>query len=238
MLGCHILLLCGAVSLVLYISEKVRRYSVKAVLLKSLVSSLFVAVALCGWYASASAGGLKPLGIFVVLGLLFGLMGDIWLDLKYVFPEKDGIFTYAGFTTFGAGHLLYIAGLLIQYADAGTKTALLAAAALAVLVSLGNLAMEKPMKLRYGRMKPVVGVYAALLFATVLVSGALALLRGWRETTLNLFFAGAVLFALSDLILSGTYFGQGKERPRDLILNYLSYYGGQFLIAYSLLYLR
>ena len=238
MLGCHILLLCGAVSLVLYVSEKVRHYSVKAVLLKSLSSALFVAVALCGWYASATAGGPKPLGIFVVLGLLFGLMGDIWLDLKYVFPEKDGIFTYAGFTTFGVGHLLYIAGLLIQYVDGGAKTILLAAAALAILLSLGNLAMEKPMKLRYGGMKPVVGVYGALLFATVLVSGALAMLRGWRETTLDLFFAGALLFALSDLILSGTYFGQGKERPRDLILNYLTYYGGQFLIACSLLYLR
>lgn len=234
---CQILLLCGAVSLILYLREKIRRYSVKAVLLKSLVSVLFVAVAVCGWYASSTEGP-QPLGIFVILGLLFGLLGDIWLDLKYVFPEKDGIFTYAGFAVFGVGHLLYVTGLAIQYADGNAVLPLAAAMALAVMMGLGNLLLEKPMKLRYGKMKPVVAAYGALLFATVLVSGVLALLHAWRETTLDLFFVGAVLFAVSDLVLSGTYFGQGKERPRDLILNYLTYYGGQFLIAYSLLFLR
>ena len=61
--------------------------------------------------------------------------------------------------------------------------------------------------------------------------------EGFRCVSLNLFFAGAVLFAVSDLILSGTYFGEGRERPVNLLLNYLSYYPAQFLIAYSLLYL-
>ena len=54
---------------------------------------------------------------------------------------------------------------------------------------------------------------------------------------LNLFFIGAVLFALSDLVLSGTYFGVGKDRPADLIANYLLYYPAQYLIALSLLFL-
>ena len=62
------------------------------------------------------------------------------------------------------------------------------------------------------------------------------MLNGWKVTTLNLFFIGGILFALSDLVLSGTYFG-GKERPVDIILNYLTYYPAQFLIALSLLYL-
>lgn len=238
MLSCHILLACGALSLVFYISEKVRRYSVKAVLLKTLVSVLFVAVAVCAWYASAGTKGPGPLGIFGIMGLLFGLTGDVWLDLKYVFPQEKRIFTNAGFTVFGIGHLLYITGLAVQYARPGDLPWILGALILGCALSLGNLLLEKPMKLHYGKMKPMVVVYGALLFSTVLVSGVLALLYGWQEKTLNLFFAGAVLFALSDLILSGTYFGEGKERPRDLILNYLTYYGGQFLIAYSLLYLR
>jgi hypothetical protein len=83
----------------------------------------------------------------------------------------------------------------------------------------------------------VVAACGARLFATVPVSGVLALLHAWRATTLDLFFGGAVLFAVSDLILSGTYFGRGKERPVDLLLNYLTYYPAQFLIAWSLLYL-
>ena len=55
--------------------------------------------------------------------------------------------------------------------------------------------------------------------------------------TLTLMFAGLVLFLVSDLILSGTYFGEGKNRPVDVVSNHVTYYFGQFLIALSLLYL-
>ena len=100
-----ILLLCaGAIALVWYIREKVRAYSLKTVFIKALVSMLFVALGVYGAFRSAGAarGVLCP---FVLLGLVCGLMGDIWLDLKYVFPERDEPFTYAGFCAFGVGHL-------------------------------------------------------------------------------------------------------------------------------------
>ena len=77
-----------------------------------------------------------------------------------------------------------------------------------------------------------------LLFGVVGLSALIAIGRGLADPCANLFFAGAVLFALSDLILSGTYFGEGRERPVDLILNYLTYYPGQYLIALSLFFLR
>ena len=237
MLSCHILLICGAVSLALYLSEKLRRYSVKAVLLKALVSVLFLAVAVCGWYASTGKGRAKPLGVFVILGLLFGLLGDIWLDLKYVFPEKDEVFTYAGFGSFGIGHALYCIGLILQFAVPGKTGWLPVPFLLAGALGAVTVALEKPMKLRYGKWKRVAAGYGVLLFSTVLLAGCLALLHTWQLTTLNLFFAGGVLFALSDLILSGTYFGTGRDRSVDLLMNYLCYYPGQFLIAYSLLYL-
>ena len=50
-------------------------------------------------------------------------------------------------------------------------------------------------------------------------------------------FIGGILFAISDLVLSGTYFGEGKERPIDFILNYITYYGAQFTIAFSIMFL-
>ena len=73
-----ILLLFATVLLVLYIREKIASYSVKAVLLKSVVSVLFITVAVLGWYLSTRG----ILGTFVIIGLTFGLLGDIWLDLK------------------------------------------------------------------------------------------------------------------------------------------------------------
>ena len=232
-----LLLVCGAALLFVYIREKIRAYSVKALMLKALVSALFVAVGVYGFWLSAAKGVASPLCPFVVLGLLFGLMGDIWLDLKYVFPEKDEPFTYAGFCVFGVGHILFITGMLLCYCPAGKPMTVIAPILLAAALSVGNALLEKPMKLHYGKLKPVVIAYGVILFSMVLVSGSLALSRGWQETPLNLLFAGGVFFAISDLILSGTYFGVGRERPIDLALNYITYYAAQFLIASALVFL-
>lgn len=219
------LLVLGFIALGWYIPEKLRGYTVNALLKKSLVSLLFICVA-------AAAASSAPLAPFVILGLVFGLCGDIWLDLKYVFPSHDKPFTYAGFTVFGIGHILYVTGLLIQF---GTGRFLFVSLILAAVAAGLISATEKPMKLVYGPMKPVVLLYGFLLFSTVFVSGGLLLTQGGR--TLLLFSVGSVLFAVSDLILSGTYFGVGKERPADIISNYLFYYCGQFLIAYTLVFI-
>ncbi len=232
-----LLLVFGAIALVCYLREKLRAYTLRAVFLKSLVSALFLAVGVYG--AFRSAGAVESLLCpFVLMGLLLGLLGDVWLDLKYVFPEKDAPFTYAGFVSFGIGHVLYVAGLLLVWAPADRPQYIAVPLLLALLLTAGNAFLEKPLGLCFGKMRKTVIVYGFLLFSTVAVSGVLASCRGWQAPALNLFFVGAVLFALSDLILSGTYFGENRERPVDLILNYLSYYPAQFLIASSLLLLR
>ena len=232
-----LLLVCGAVLLFVYIREKIKAYSVKAVILKSIVSVLFVAVGVYGSWLRAARGTTSSLCPFVVLGLIFGLLGDIWLDLKYVFPEKDEPFTYAGFCVFGVGHILYSTGMLLSYYPTGKPMTVIVPILLAVVMSVGNAVLEKPMKLHYGKLKPVVIAYGVLLFGMVLLSGSLALAYGWKETPLNLLFIGGVFFAISDLILSGTYFGVGKERPINLVLNYITYYTAQFLIASALVFL-
>ena len=232
-----LLLVCGTVLLFLYIWEKIKAYSVKAVLLKSVVSMLFIMVGVYGAWLSASKGNASPLCPFVVLGLVCGLLGDIWLDLKYVFPEKDEPFTYAGFCVFGVGHILYIIGMLMTYYPSGKPMTVFVPILPALVLSIGNAVLEKPMKLSYGKFKSVVIAYGVILFAMVLISGSFALYYGWEKTSLNLIFVGGVFFAISDLILSGTYFGTGKERPIDLALNYITYYAGQFLIASALVFI-
>lgn len=221
----RILLGLGVLVLAFYIPEKIRGYSVKAVIIKSIVSVLFVAVAV-------SAGSQSVLAKFVIMGLVFGLLGDIWLDLKRVFPEYEDTFTYAGFSVFGVGHILYLTGLFRQY---GGGKFLIVSFILAVIAAALVLLLEKPLKFDYGKMRTAVALYGLLLFSAVTVSGGMMLKNG--GTNLTLFFVGSVLFALSDLVLCGTYFGEGRHRPADIISNYLLYYGGQFLIAYSLMYI-
>ena len=234
MLGSIIFTVCGALALAYFLRERVRGHTLKAAFAKSVVSAFFVATAVSGWVAAAAGGKLPILGAFVVPGLVCGLMGDIWLDLKFVYASDDRPLTYAGFAAFGIGHILYQLGMILQFYVHGKAGYVLIPLLLALVLGFGNALMEKPMKLRYGPMKPVVIAYGFLLFFTVLLSGSLALLYQWKETALDLLFAGGVLFALSDLILSGTYFGEGKDRPADVVLNHLSYYVAQFLIALSL----
>ncbi len=115
-----------------------------------------------------------------------------------------------------------------------SRTVLTVSFALAVLAGFVTVALEKPLGLVYGNFKRIALVYGMLLFSTVFVSGGIAFMYSFSNLSMNVFFAGAVLFALSDLVLSGTYFGKGKDRPVDIIANYILYYGGQFMIAYSL----
>ena len=228
---CILLTVIGAAILCWYVAEKIKKYSTKAVILKSLVSTLFMAVAV----AAAFSGSVSPYSGFVILGLLFGLLGDIWLDQKFVYPDEDTVYTYAGFCVFGVGHILFMTGMLLHYADCSRTVYIILPLVIGAVIGLGAVLGGPMLKLDFGKFKTISIVYGFLLGSMAAMAGSLAIMHGWQSTTLNLMFIGGVSFLLSDLVLSGTYFG-GKERPVDIILNYLFYYGAQFLIAWSLLY--
>jgi hypothetical protein len=93
------------------------------------------------------------------------------------------------------------------------------------------------MKLCFKGYKVIVSVYAFILAMNPLTTLLFCIQTGWAIPSLIMLLVGGVLFAVSDLVLSGTYFGKGHERPIDFILNYLTYYGAQFVIAFSLMFL-
>lgn len=227
---CIAFIVCGAITLVCYLLEKTKRYSVRAVLIKTVVSSFFLSLAIfCSYLNQGHA-----INTFITFGLILGLLGDIWLDLKYVYPKDDKVYTYAGFLCFGVGHIMFVVGMLLQYFREGHFLFILIPILVAIAAAIINMVLEKPMKLNYGEMRWTVFAYAVCLFMTPLTALSLAIMTSWQHTTLTMIFVGGILFAASDLILSGTYFGEGKERPIDLIGNYLTYYGAQFVIAFSL----
>ncbi len=231
-----ILLICfGFISAACFLHQSIRRSYAAAVLLKSLASTLFVITGIC-----ACSGSVKMASadILVLSGLIFGLLGDIWLGLRPVIPKEDSTFLYSGFSAFSVGHILFMIGLILGFGSASRPVFLILPFILAALASTGFMLLEKPMQLDYGQMRIVCFIYGFLLFAMLFTTGSLMLVHGFRSLTLNLFSGGAVLFVLSDLILSRSFFGKGHNRPADQIANILTYYAAQFLIAFSLLFLH
>jgi len=224
----------GACTLAPYIFFRCKRKLVPGILFK-IATSVFFLITTCAatlaWPAEVFAQ-YKFLFFGIIIGQVLGLLGDFWLDMKDMYPQHKEIYMFSGFSSFLICHLFFIAGLLRTY-GAPLRTLLIIAGAGLVLTSI-VLATEKLMKLDYGKYKAIAVAYTAV-FGMSLAASLCSWYFGGRGLQPLVMNVGLVVFLLSDLVLSGTFFGEGKDRPVDYILNYLFYYGAQFTIALSLL---
>ena len=228
-----ILISLGGLSLFFFLFEKVKAYSLKAVCIKALTSLFFIALGFYGFWVSK----LNFLGLFVCLGLICGLAGDIFLDLKYVFKENDFGYTLAGFIAFGTGHIFYITGLILELYHGQNPLYIIIPLIVGIGIGVCTILTEKILKTNYGRLKwPALG-YAILLFSMVAVSFSMWMMADFNNRGLMIIFVGGLLFAISDLILNMTYFAEGHEKPFDIISNSITYYAAQFLIALAILFI-
>ena len=230
--GYIIFAVLGVIFISVFLSMRVKKASALAAAFKSLTSVCFI----LAWLVLAMRAP-SVFSFCVGGGLVFGLLGDIWLDLKFCYRQDDDVLTKLGFASFAVGHFFYIAGI-IAGSKAFSAAALLCALAVGVVVALVVYFGEKVMKLHYGSFKLISTLYGGLLFFMTAFAIFSALFGGVSEHKhLLVLGIGGVLFAVSDLILSGTYFGEGKNRPVDIITNHVSYYAAQFIIALSVLYI-
>ena len=228
-----ILISIGGLSLTWFLFEKIKAYSLKEVCIKAATSLLFIALGFYGFYLS----GLFYLPFFICFGLICGLAGDIFLDLKYVFKENDFGYTLAGFIAFGIGHIFYITGMFLEFYHNQGALYIIIPLIIGLLIGICTILTEKVLKTNYGKLKwPALG-YAILLFSMVATAFGVWMMTGFNNKGLMLIFIGGVLFAVSDLILNMTYFAEGHEKPFDIISNSMTYYAAQFLIALAILFL-
>lgn len=185
---------------------------------KGCLSLLFVLAAL------VQKDPLNPYGVFVVIGLVFCLGGDVLLAL----PQNKAFMV--GLVSFLVGHVFYVIGFFSVAGPSGwTWVTLLLAAMTSILVYWW-------LRSHLGKMKePVIGYMGVI---TVMVCAASSVL-GAADLNLSgrlMVFSGAVAFYVSDVFVARDRFV--KEGFVNRLVGLPMYYVGQFLIAFSLGFLR
>ena len=143
MVACFIIVGIALALLVYYIIIKCQKYDLKELFFKTIISTLFVVLALVATYNS---GKFTIFNLFVIIGLVLGLIGDILLDLKNIDLERTVGYTYGGFVAFGLGHIMYMTGLIMTYFK-GNALFIICPIILDIIISIITLVMEKPLKI-------------------------------------------------------------------------------------------
>ncbi len=152
---------------------------------------------------------------------------------------------YFGILAFGIGHVLYITSMAIRFPDYEMNL-LWSALGSAAIVGVMFLVCVYAMKMQFGKFLIPSIAYAFLLCWFVVLS-ATYVKPAQGSASAGILLAGAILFVLSDMVLSMTYFSKPADYERKgmlnpesrlmIIVNHVTYYLAQFLIALSLLFI-
>ncbi len=203
------------------VTEHKEKY-VLADVLKGLASLCFVFIGLIG----KSFIYQDNFGKFIFLGLVFGLIGDVVMNLRFILKDKKGQIAFlAGIFAFLVGHAMYLVALIPKTTHLWQCVViglLLAGALLAYIFK--TMEVKKAFK--------IFGVlYVSIIFVMVTVAIDIALFVPlWSNNFMAL---GAMLFATSDVVLIFNTFN-GKTTYPMRIANLSLYYLGQMLIAFCL----
>ena len=218
--------IAGAILLTIYIVMCHKKRNVKGLFVKSFVS---VSYLLTCAFAILSNPEQYYFGILVMIGGILGLMGDIFLDQKWMYEKDTEEYLKIGFICFGLGHVFYIWALykMVDLEPIHRVMPLIIGLFFVVFTVL----TEKPTKQHFGKFKPYVCGYGLMLGYTTALSIRIFRLTGYKFAMV--FGLGCALFAISDVILSQMYFGKNKNNSVTFTANIIAYYAAQFLIALS-----
>jgi hypothetical protein len=224
-------LFTGIAATVFFIFIRIRKGGLPGAFAKSVSSFLFV---LTGCVCLSINHGRPDYGLLIIPGLVCGLAGDIWLDIKHAFPDYADTCLYAGFYSFTAGHIFFCTAkyLCFEWTSAGLVTCLCSALASSLVFIISG----RPLGLDFGKFREISFIYGFILMMTGFSACYAAYTTG--ETAWYMMSAGGILFAVSDIVLSLTYFGAGKTTPPYIIVNHVLYYAAQYIIASSILFVR
>lgn len=228
-----IILIClGAVFTSLFIYGKLTNYSWRTTMFKTIDSLLFLSLGIYLYFFK----GQPNIGIFIILGLTFGLLGDVALAFKRIVKSKDKFFTLLGMVMFIIGHIFYTTGLFVHYYVPGNIIHIIIPLVVAVIIAISIVIIELKLKFKLGGFKYFGVLYFTALFSVSMSCLSLNILHSFQSTFLILMLVGAIIFASSDVLLTRTYFKENCPKG-FLISTSVTYYLAQFLIAFTLFFL-
>lgn len=199
----------------------------------SSISVVFLGIIIC--YKQAGVGFFTKYSIYLLLGMLFGLIGDVVLDLKIMYKEDGDKYLIAGFLSFAIGHVFYAMAIFKNLKMISTPNLTLWGLLLvfpAALVCFLTLVSCKLMKADFGNNKLATTLYT-LVLCYMMCLGVYTFIS---DKNMLIMMIGILSFAASDVVLSQIYFVPGKDNNKFfIIVNHLLYYAGQIMIMLSML---
>ena len=238
MIAAIILLILGVGMSTVFIISKVINYSVKTIIFKTIASLFFLAIAILA-FCLTGKDDYFLFKLFTILGLFFGLLGDVFLGFKYITTKTKNAWILAGMFAFLLGHVFYIVALLVGFYIKGHPIAIILPFLLPAVFITGYLIVAKKVGINFGKgMLPVGIFYLYCLSSMVFSSLCMAILHQFAMPTIVMFLVGAVFFACSDMMLTGAYFKPGKRSKTYMATYSVFYYVAQFVIAFSIFFIH
>lgn len=219
-----LLIVSGIAVDIYFICTEYAKKMKKATVLKGVASFLFV---LLGAFLYSS----NPASVtfLILLGLIFGMLGDIFLNMRNLYEGAVSNKIFAvGILFFLLGHFMYIASLICCNASI-VLSALILSAVLSILAIPPLMrqitAPSKGLKI-FGYVYLVIVI---TMFSMAAVSFAGVMPKLGVQWFYTLFAIGSALFVVSDFIM--IYYSFGKKILPLRAINLFSYYIAQILIA-------
>ena len=228
----YIVLPFGLIVSLIFCIKRAKGFSISNLMLKSVSSLCYLLTAVFALISNPLA---NIYGSLIIFGGALGLVGDILLDLKGIYKKDESAYLKGGFIFFLVGHVFYSAAII--YFFKMKWWIILICLLFAIIFSWCNLLSAKFTKVHFGAYRSIVFIYTIFLAFTLGLSVAAAIASHFSKGYVILAI-GALLFTLSDAILSNTFFGRNKNSAMYFFTNHFCYYAGQYLIAASILFMK
>ena len=198
----------------------------KATVLKGLTTICCILIALIAYFMTS----IPKFALLVILGLIFGFIGDELLALRFVYTKKFNAFFLSGALAFLIGHIFYLIALYGLAPKAWMLGVPLTLAALAA-----EFINSKKHSLDMGKLFLPLGFYAAVV--CFMGCSAVGVCVFHFNLGTLLFAVAGLCFIASDSILSVQCFSDRPTNTKNRVLH-IFYWAAQLLIALSPIFIK